>query len=382
MAKKQDKKSGPREFDPRFDDPDEDSLLNDPFNADGTAGGLAARARAASGRRRSTRTGPGCLGLIGGFIQVILNALLLIVLLGILGIGGVYLAQSFGLIERPTSAQTSLLGIPPLVVTQPPTAQPTAAAVVSGGMESMTGGPAEGCGAPVAWWGSVSASFESVVISYAPLFYTPGQSVSETLDATRAARDLIAAAPADDCALPLRETVLQAVDAQVAAITTLQGQDRAGSLPQARLASAQFASIYDLLWETGLNTDSSAPVGLDIPRGGGECPGLADWNAQIAPLLQAFEASMLPTTDPTLNPAGAGPAADSARMVAQSMASLTPPPCASVAHTAALTMANRLADGVLGYLNGQPDASSGAIDYARAAVLLDAYLRWLGLTTA
>ncbi|MBW4439374.1 MAG: hypothetical protein KME04_19690 [Pleurocapsa minor GSE-CHR-MK-17-07R] len=392
MAKKQDKKSQQREFDPRFDDPNDDDgmMTGDPFTTSSSSGGLAERARASSGRRTKSKQGIGVLGIIGGFIQVILNALLLLVLLAVLGIGGVYLAQSFGLIDPPAASSASLLGIPPLIATPAPAPEAlTDSAGIdsmtdSAGIDSMTDGDAVDtvCAAPLDWWNTVSASFESIVISYAPLYFSPGQSISETLDTVRGARDIIANAAADDCALPLRETVLAAVDAQINAIVTLQNADRAGSNPQARIAAAQFASIYDLLWETGLNTSPESPINQNVSRGGGECPGLPEWNAQIAPLLAAFEATLLPVTDPTIDPATAGPAADSARLISAQIVQLTAPPCAAEAQNQAVITTSRLADGVLGYLSGQADASSASVDYARASVLLDAWLRWLGLTTA
>ncbi len=382
MAKKSNKNQPERNYDPRFDDPG-DYGLDDPFAVQAAVPESEELARPSKGKAQprpmpSSGRG-GCLSLIGGFFQVLINGALLFLLFGALGFVIVIGAQALGFIQPAAPAVVPTL--PPFQIAAAPT--PTAA--VEDTTASGDGGtvPEATVCDSAAWWDAVSADFDTVLVSFALAFYAPIQPIADVLAAAQASRDNAANQPFADCLLGTRQTLLDAMDAQLDALRTLEAGDRPTAFARSQEAAAQFASVLDGLWEQGIDTGGGSAVNASIPRGGTpDCTGLGEWFAQLQPQIETFTTAVVPAVDfLEAHPDDIARARGETVTISGNLRTFSAPACAMMAQQAAQDAVDGFFSAVDSTFGGnRSGAVEPAMSYARNAVLLDVWLRWLGLT--
>jgi hypothetical protein len=383
MAKKQDKKQ-PTKFDARFDDP-ADFGLDDPFAGSSLPQPMLSERVVSTVQPR--RRGLGCLGLIGMVIRIVLNGVLLVLLFAAIGAGVIVGGQFLGVINlQQASADVALLP------TLPPLETPAGASGASadGGASDASAASDEPtatpdpCPNPAAWWDRIAADVDTVVTSFARAFYTPSIPLSELVTRTQTSAAAIEAAPFDECLRGLRDTLVEAVGVQVDALVTLESLDRQTALNRALEAQAQFASVTELLWNQGIDTGEESAVRTGIPRGGGDCAGLGEWYAALAPLIARFRTEVIPAVDYLNAPANTIlTALTTTGDLASAVDALTEPACAAAAQQSASAMLNGFFAAGDAAFRGRPADGQAQIEaHARGAVALDAWLRWLGLTVS
>ncbi|MBE2182205.1 MAG: hypothetical protein IAE89_02155 [Anaerolineae bacterium] len=384
MAKKSKKNQPERNFDPRFDDPS-DYGLDDPFAVQAAVPDPEERAPySAKGKQPKpipSRSSGGCLSLIGGFFQVLINGLLLFLLFGALGFVIVYGARALGVIQPAAPAVVPTL--PPLQIAAAPTPTPVGedTTVSSDGGGAMT--EIIVCDSGI-WWESVAGDFDTVLTAFALAFYAPVQPVAEVVAAAQTSRDNAANQPFDDCLLGTRQTLIDALDAQMDALRTLEAGDRPTAFARSQEAAAQFASVLDGLWEQGIDTGEGSAVSAGIPRGGDtlDCAGLGEWFAQLQPQIVAFTTTVVPAVDfLEAHPDDIARARGETVTISGNLRTLSAPACAAVAQQAAQNTVDYFFAAVDSTFSGnRSGAVEPAMNYARSAVLLDVWLRWVGLT--
>lgn len=383
MAKKNNKKQPERTFDPRFDDPNEFGL-EDPFAVSAAVPSPERGAYSSRGKQKpikSTNDG-GCLSLIGGFFQVLINALLLFLLFAALGFVVVIGGQALGILKPPTQPVVPVL--PTLQIAAAPTTTPAPVEDTSTVNDSGDPTPAsDSCDNPAEWWGLVAADYDTVLTAFALAYYAPSQPIADVIAAAQTSRDRAADQPFADCLLGTRQTLLDALDAQLDALRTLEAGDRPTAFTRSQEAAAQFASVLDGLWEQGVDTGADSAPSAGISRGSAsDCAGLGEWYAQLQPFLEAFNTSVLPAVD-FLNalPDDIARARGETVTLSSGVRELSAPSCATLAQEAAQGMTDSFFAAVDFTFSGNPSgAAEPAVTYARNAVLLDVWLRWLGLT--
>ena len=307
------------------------------------------------------------------FIQVIVATLVLLALFLALGLGLVYLGQQQGLLPKPsTVSRIGAIALPTV-----PSLNPAATAVSEASGALPTADP---CVNPGAWWMSIRDSFSTSVSAFSQAFYAPALPLDEVVAAAAAARTAAEAPPFPDCMRGPRQTLLNAMDAQNAALAALQAVDRAAAQVRATEAAALFASALDESWRVGADTGADSPSALGVEEG--SCDGASPWYASLSPQLAPFYSGILPAVDVVNAPAiTVSQAAADTRTILATIQALTPPACAQAAQDAAVRMLSGFADAIGATMGGRlAEAQQPAAQYAEASVSLDAWLRWLQLT--
>ncbi len=385
MAKKSNKNQPERPYDPRFDDPNEFGM-DDPYSVSAAVPAPERGSYTSKSKQppmKSSSEG-GCLSLIGGFFQVVINALLLFLLFAAVGFVIVIGGRALGVIKPPVQAVVPTL--PPLQIAALPTqAAPVEAAVATdeSGVTGETGVEADTCADPAGWWASVAGDYDTVMTAFALAYYAPGQPLADVVAAAQTSRDRAADQPFDDCILGTWQSLMDALDAQLDALRTLEAGDRATAFARSQEAAAQFASVLDGLWEQGVDTGAGSAISAGIPRGGTpDCEGLGAWYAQLQPLIETFNTSVVPVVDfLNANPDDIARARGETVTLYGSVQNMSAPSCAELAQQAAVDTVNNFFQAVdFTFSGNRTGAAEPAVNYARSAVLLDVWLRWLGLT--
>lgn len=377
MVKKLEKKPQTRGLASGFDDPDSPDLDSpfQPLNLEQPVWERTSTSRSASvpppvpsGLSRKPQN------LFVAVLQVLFATIVMFVLFIALGIGLVYLGQRQGLLPTPAAPARAVSALPTLPSLNPAPTSPAGDTVVTATPEP--------CADPTAWWLNVRDSWLTSVSAFSRAFYAPAVPLDDVVAAAAEARAAAEAAPFPECLRGLSATLLQAMDAQNAALAALQAVDRATAQVRASEAAALFASVLDSSWGIGVDTGADSPVSRAIPPG--DCAGASEWYAAFSQQIGPFFDSVLPAVDVVNAPAiTVSQAAADTRTILAAIQALTPPTCAQVPQQAAVLMLSGFADAIGATMGGRlNDAQLPAAQYAEAAVTLDAWLRWLQLTIA
>ena len=330
------------------------------------------------------KTGPSCGQMVGGCIEIVLIALIVVILCGLITGGAVYLGQQQGVLAAeppgalPTAVPGSLdavptvapLNVPTLPAASPERTLPPAAETVSGTAEPTVAACADGA----AWWFSQQAAFDALTRALPDVAFGGGNADAARIRLT-AQRDALQAAGAPLCLEAAYAALLTAYDESLAGLDALA--DPNGLLARVGAVTDSLANTLVALWDRGVFTAVDAPTTRQVARGSGsDCA--EDWRVAFTEVWSQFvpqAAGARNATGLTLNLAIGQLTA--LRDRAEAFAA---PDCVrDVRQLALLWMASEL-DKLRAQAAGDAEAERAALrQSAQTAVQLRAWQTWLEL---
>lgn len=302
------------------------------------------------GRPRRSGGGLDIGAVIGGFLGVIITAILVAVVFLLLGAGIVIGGRAVGVIPGG-SVNLASLNISSLSVPTQPPAAPTSAEVAQVAQVATDAPPAvEATSAiqlptfaptltPVpecnqadidAWWALQQSNFNTFS-AITPTTVTNEQNIPAYLERLRLQRDYSANIPSDFCTEYAQQSLIRFLDAtmeHVRALTAAPGTSQ-DSLPNAEAAlDSARVTMTAALWDTNVVVEPDSPVAMGIERGSAEVCGAHLWLAQVDTIRSQFMGSYHQINVAVLSPTAVRDLITSMQGSMGNMANLTVPECA------------------------------------------------------
>jgi len=384
MAKKQDKnKKNPQDYDPRFDDPAEFGIQDDPYGAYTPQGAAPASSGGKSGgksskteKKKYPKEGMGCLGFIGAILKTLILAVFLLILFAVLGFAVVAGGQAAGLFA-PSEFSVDVASLPTPTPSLLDLAQIEGAATSAAMMQE--------CDNPQAWWDAIVDEYAAFVPAYARIAYAPGDVINDVRADLEVKRTSILEAAFDPCLTVSRAALSTGMDAMIASVTALADLDRPGATGQANNAAAAFAEAQANLWNFGVVTDEQSAPALEVPFGGGDECAPGEWYAAITAAWTPFNTIVGSLDLVNSDPNDVARDIEQVRALYTALEAVTPPECAEIPHAAALAALSSYADAIVrtqgleGETVDRDAARPFAETFARNLVTLKVWLSWLNL---
>jgi hypothetical protein len=195
---------------------------------------------------------------IGGALQVIVQAVLILVVFLAIGFGVVFAGQRIGIVpQRAASVAAPNLGINiGIVPTSEPTDIPPTAIPPT---PTLAPGEIIDCPSAVTWWNSQQVQDNFTYFTQTALTEARSANfVSGLVTNLNVRRSFLANLPADPCMIESRDTLLRAFDATIAAIGAIGRNDTADIDAQLANANAAYDDLREELAKVGVTAEMPA----------------------------------------------------------------------------------------------------------------------------
>jgi hypothetical protein len=337
------------------------------------------------------RRGPGCAGLLGGCLEIMLIAAIALLSCSALSLVLVYVGQTQGVIAQAPDAPVSLLAqlptVEPLNVPTLPAVVPTSAAATRDAQDATAAPGDDGdvaatpaaCADAAAWWRDQQAAFDAFTVALSGLPYRE-EDATVTYASLVPLRDALSAASPPPCLDRPQAALVRAMEATLSGLSAAGAGDTTRTDEYAAQAVQALADVLTQLWDLGVFTAPDAATTRGIARGSVEDCTAEDWHAVFEPQWQAFRAAAA-TADPRLAPPlTINLSIGQMNGIFEEIAPLDAPDCAlDVARYATDWMALTL-DALTAHVAGDSAAAQAAAENAaRALVLMQAWIDWRDL---
>lgn len=365
--------------------PPEPSPLDDPFNG-------RSFIEEAPAPPPPPRTGPGCGGLLGGCLEIVFIAAIVLLSCGTLSLVVVNLGQNRGVIAQPPAAQLHVLAQLPTVE---PLNVPTLAAIIPTSIARPTSEPGAAtqpeapaqseattepvCADAAAWWRDQQGAFDAFSVALAGLPFS-GENPTAVYATLAPRRDSLSASSAPRCLETPQANLLRAMEATLSGLSAASAGDRTRTDEYAAQATTALAGVLTNLWDLGVFTAADAAPTRSIARSSGADCADEGWRAAFEPQWQAFRAAAA-TADPRVAPSlTMNLSIGQMNAITGQMAALTAPECAQDVERYATNWMTFTAEALTAHVAGEAaSARAAAENAARALILLRTWEDWLGL---
>lgn len=374
---------------PLEDDEEATAFLNDVAPA---GGNLDDDERPRRSRRRLRA--PGQVGVIGGFFRVIGMALVALVIFLLIGVGIAVGASALGAIRL---LDMSAINVPEIVilptsapveaptVEAPPTVETGAAVVVEPTVPAPvpTATPPDAvvivptptdCLDLTGWWDQQDDTYQF----FANLsIESPPNTLLATLQQMRVRRDNARSAVVTPCVAPIRNAFVAGYDLLISSFETIStGGDVSAARGTNLMAGQAFAQGLAGLWGAGIATEGS-PTGIEV--GSAATCGAARWYGAAQTQRSAFVNAYTQVDPATMQPREIRQSQNTMQAAYDNVVALNTPACAAEPSRLLLAYMDDLINALQMRL-GNNAAEAGRLTSAqRNLILLDAWLRYLGL---
>ncbi|HYO87275.1 MAG TPA: hypothetical protein VER79_01435 [Candidatus Limnocylindrales bacterium] len=332
------------------------------------------------------RRGPGCAGLLGGCIEIVIIAAIVLLSCGLLSGAMVLLGQRTGVLaDAPESSNAMLAALPtvePLNIPTLPAIIPTSSlrptsepGVVQPAETDQTPACADGA----MWWRDHQPDFDffaSTLFSATVNTETPAALLAQATPR----RVTLAEAETPRCLEGPQAALLRGADAALAGLNAATAGDSAAYEAQVAAGSLAFADVLTGLWDVGVFTAPDAPTTRAIARGTAEDCAPDDWytdfSAQVTD-YRATAANAVPGSAPLLS---INVAIGQMNLIANAAAALEAPVCMGDVEGYGLAWMTGRTEALSAFVAGDiATAQASAIGSGSALVRLNAWIDWLGL---
>ncbi len=332
------------------------------------------------------RSGPTCGQLIGGVFEIALIAAIAFLSCGVISGALVWAGEDRGLLAEapPTAALNLLAGLPTVAAQNVPTlpaVAPTAAPTSAPGQPAAaaaTGAPQSArCADGAAWWFAQQDAVSTFSAALPGLIFA-----SENPAALRARltprRTALQTAGPPNCLEAPYGALLRAMDAVLAGLDAATAENSAAVDTHSETATAALADMLTSLWDLGVFTAPEAATTRGIARGSGECAGT--WQAGLTAQRAAFRTAVT-AADPRTAPAlTMNLRIGDLNTILDVTRALEAPVCATDIFRYTVEWMTGTTDALAAWVaQDSAGAAAAAAEAGRAAVLLQAWLDWLGL---
>ena len=360
----------------------EPSPLNDPFDS-------RALPEEAPAPPPPPRTGPGCGGLLGGCLEIVIIAAIVLLTCSLLTGSAVWFGRDRGLLaQAPPTPELSLLAQIPTVE---PLNVPTLPAVVPTSITRPTSeaGPDQpaataqtsACADAAAWWRDQQSTFDSFAVALAGVPYS-GENPTAVYATLTPLRDGLSATIAPPCLDAPQRALLRAMDATLSGLNAAAASNTAQTDEYAAQATTAMASVITSLWDLGVFTAADAATTRGIARGSDSDCTPADWYAEFEPQWQAFRAAAASADPRTASALTINLSIGQLNAIAEQITALDAPDCALDVERYATDWMTYTTEALTTHVAGDAaGAQTAAENAARALILLNAWIDWRGLPT-
>lgn len=332
------------------------------------------------------RSGPTCGQVIGGLLEIVIIAAIAFLSCGLISGALVWAGEDRGLLAEapPTAAPNLLAGLPtvaplnvPTLPAVAPTAPPTSAPEERAAIPATAAPQTAQCADGAAWWFAQQDAFSTFGAALPGLIFA-----SENPAALRARltprRDALQAAGPPNCLEAPYAALLRAMDAVLVGLDAATAENTAAVNTQSEATTAALAETVTSLWDVGVFTAPEAATTRGIARGSGECAGA--WQASLTTQWVAFRtaaAAADPRTAPALT---MNLRIGEMNTILDATMAIEAPVCATDVFRYTIEWMTGTTDALRAWV-AQDSAGAGAAaaEAGRAAVLLQAWLDWLGV---
>lgn len=346
--------------------------------------------------RRPPSAAPSLGSIIGSLISTILTAAIWLIIVAVLAAGLVLAGRRTGVLPEvgiPNSITSNFVQ-PAAVnysVSVPEVAPPSdesVAAMMGNADGTITGGvPVEvvqsACPEAADWWEQFQPAYDAWQVAYARYAFSPSGTSPENMltslqgQTVRLQDDAPAA-----CLANAREQLLNGAAEANAALAALQAGDRDNAETRGLAAEAALVSLTTSLWDLGITTDESAATALAVARGGGEECDTEAWYPNFVEQWRSFSQAAAQIDVVSSSPYVIQSNLPGVQAVRTNLNAIAAPACAEQIDLAAKRALDSYVAAINNALEGNTDGAQEEADtYARARIILNAWLSWLGLPT-
>lgn len=189
--------------------------------------------------------------IIGGALQVIVQAALVLVVFLAIGFGVVFAGQRIGLVpsRAPSVSNAPVISFAPTVVVNTPVPAPTAT-------PTLAPGEIINCPSAVTWWNSQQVQDNFTYFTQTALSEARSANfVNGLVNNLSIRRSFIANVPTEPCMTESRDILLRAFDATVAAINAIGRDDQADLDTQLVNVNAAYEELRQALAKVGVTVE-------------------------------------------------------------------------------------------------------------------------------
>ena len=337
--------------------------------------------------------------VIGGFLQVIVFAIIALAIFLAIGFGVIFAGQQVGIVvTHPASGSSSVSLAPTAAPTNAPAAQPSVqptAAQANGAPTPPSAATAvasvptattdTGCTSAAAWWNSqtIQSNYQYFTAQVLGDVRAGQQPLSALVEQMGIHRSFVQNYQPDNqppapCLSDALNALLSAFDATINEARVLGSSDLSTLSQQQASVEQAYAKLTAALWAVNVNADADSPVALNVAPGSGADCGAPAWYSSVKPHLDAFfgAAQQIDLVSMTANAVRSQFTAMQSER--DSIAAFTVPGCLAKPQALLLGALDSDIQSFMQRAAGDADTSLG--EYTRQYELFLAWLQWLGVS--